>query len=113
MLRTLLFDFSWLIISISAYSFTAFWVAGILSFIPVLGVLLLIAAFVYALYTMYLGLPKLMKSPPEKTMGYFLVVLVISFVIRAVLFWVAFAISAMMAFSALATGAAALGGLPH
>ena len=98
---------------IAAYSFTAVWVAGILSFIPFLGALVVIAAIIYGLYTMYLGLPKLMKNPPEKTMGYFLVVLVISIVIRAVMFWVAAAIGAMMMFSAAASTAAALGAFPH
>ena len=51
---------------LAVYSYTAAWVAGILNIVPLLGILAIIAAL-YGLYILYLGLPKLMKSPPEKT----------------------------------------------
>ena len=40
-----------------AYSWTASWVGGIGALIPWLGVLILLAALVYGIYLLYLGLP--------------------------------------------------------
>jgi Yip1-like protein len=58
-----------------AYSGTAFWVAGIVMLIPAISVLVILGAF-YSLYLLYLGLPKLMRSPADKTVGYAAVVTV-------------------------------------
>jgi hypothetical protein len=60
-------------LKISAYSFTPALVAGVLRIIPALGVLALLASF-YGVYLIYLGLPRLMKAPPEKAVNYTLVV---------------------------------------
>jgi len=45
-----------------AYSYTPAWVAGILSLVPALGVLVFVGGL-YGLYLMYLGLPQMMKNP--------------------------------------------------
>jgi hypothetical protein len=73
---------------VAAYYPTAVWVAGILYIIPLLGLLVLIAA-IYALYTLYLGLPKLMRVPQDKTVGYFVVTLIIAFVVFVVVGYIA------------------------
>jgi hypothetical protein len=59
-------------LKIAAYSFTPALVAGVLRIIPTLGILAGLASL-YGVYLLYLGLP-LMKSPPEKTVSYTLVV---------------------------------------
>lgn len=65
----------------AAYPFTPVWIALILLFIPLLGALLVLAAVVYAIYIMYLGLPKLMRVPQEKAIGYLIVVIVCAIVL--------------------------------
>jgi hypothetical protein len=63
-----------------AYSMTPGWLAGILYILPNLGFIALLASL-YGIYLLYLGLPKLMKSPKEKTIGY----IIVSFVVLAVI----------------------------
>lgn len=57
---------------IAAYAPTPAWVAGVLQIIPALGVLAILGAL-YSLYLLYLGLPRLMKCPQEKALGYTIV----------------------------------------
>ena len=56
-------------LKVAVYSATPVWVAGVLQIIPVLGVVVLFGSL-YALYLLYLGLPRLMKCPADKTPGY-------------------------------------------
>lgn len=76
-------------LKLTAYSYTASWVAGIFAIIPVLGGLIALAGGIYSLYTLYIGLPTMMRTPQDKVMGYFIVSLicaiVVSIVITAVL----------------------------
>jgi len=65
---------------VAAYYPTAAWVAGILYIIPMLGILALIAG-IYSLYTLFLGLPQLMRVPEDKKVGYFVVTLVIAIIV--------------------------------
>jgi hypothetical protein len=67
-------------IKVAAYAPTAAWVAGILQIIPALALLAILGAL-YTLYLLYLGLPKLMKCPPDKAMGYTVVVVLATIVI--------------------------------
>lgn len=53
---------------VAAYSSTASWVAGIFSIVPPLVMLSILG--IYSLYLLYLGLPKLMKTPDEKAVPY-------------------------------------------
>ncbi|MFZ5484681.1 MAG: YIP1 family protein [Pseudomonadota bacterium] len=62
-----------------AYASTAGLVGGIFGILPWLGMLGLLAAL-YSLYLIYLGLPVLMKNPPEKSLAYTAVLLVCSIV---------------------------------
>ncbi len=83
-----------------AYANTPVWIAGILTIVPMLGVLVIFAA-IYAVYVFYLGVPVLMKTPQEKVIPYMvvsvLVIIVVWFVIAMIL--------------GLAGGAARVGGL--
>src|SRR5262245_5987839 len=62
-------------VKLAVYSFTPGWLAGVLFIYPSpgLGVLALVA-MCYGIYLLYLGLPKLMKSPPDKAMPYTIMV---------------------------------------
>lgn len=66
-------------LKVAAYSSTASWVAGIFGLIPALSILSILG--LYSLYLLYLGLPVLMKSPPEKAMGYTVVVILAAIVL--------------------------------
>ena len=67
---------------VAAYAPTPAWVAGVLQVLPVLGALAILGAL-YSLYLLYLGLPKLMKCPQDKALGY-TVVTVLCFIIAGI-----------------------------
>jgi len=60
---------------LAAYSGTAGWLGGVLLLLPTMGGLLQVLAGLYSLYLLYLGLPKLMRSDPDQTLGYFVLIL--------------------------------------
>jgi Yip1 domain/zinc-ribbon domain len=70
-------------LKVTAYSYTPAWVAAVLNIVPALAVLGLIAAL-YGLYLLYLGLPVLMRNPPDKSLAYTVVVVLCAIVIGAV-----------------------------
>jgi Yip1 domain len=88
---------------LAVYSYTAAWVAGILNILPVLGILVLVAS-IYNLYLLWLGLPKLMKSPPEKTAGYFVVTIIAAILVYIVIGAAIAAVTASMVVGAVLTG---------
>jgi hypothetical protein len=92
-------------LKVAVYSYTPAWVAGVLNILPLLGVLVVLAAL-YGLYLLYLGLPRLMKCPPDKAIGYTVVVVICAIVINLVIVAVGGAIA-----GAGLIGAGALGGL--
>ena len=67
------------------YASTAGWVGSIFSIIPILGWLLSLLASLYGLYLLYLGLPRLMKAPEDKAIGYTAVVVIIAIVVLVIL----------------------------
>jgi hypothetical protein len=69
---------------LAAYSFTPGWVAGIFAIIPMLGILGIIGAL-YGIYLLYLGLPRLMRNPPEKSAGYTALVIVCAIVLMLII----------------------------
>lgn len=69
---------------VAVYSYTPAWVAGVLHILPPLGILAVLAAF-YGLYLLYLGLPCLMKCPPDKAASYTIVVVVCAIVMTLVI----------------------------
>jgi hypothetical protein len=54
---------------VAVYTATPTWVASILNVFPALGPVVVLAAL-YGIYLLYLGLPVLMKSPPDKAGSY-------------------------------------------
>ncbi len=67
---------------VAAFGSTAAWVAGVFGLVPALGFLSILG--LYSLYLIFLGLPLLMKSPPEKATGYIIATIVIAFVVSLV-----------------------------
>ena len=68
---------------LAVYSYTPGWVAGVFGLLPALAILTLIGS-IYGLVLLYKGLPRLMKSPPERTTAYFITVLVVAIVLNLV-----------------------------
>ncbi len=68
----------------AAYAFTPGWVAGVLNIFPMLGIIAALAAL-YGLYLLYLGLPVLMRSPEDKSVGYTVVIIVCAIVVNLVI----------------------------
>jgi hypothetical protein len=75
-----------------AYAYTAVWVASILGIIPGLGFLAIVAGVIYSVYLLNMGLQYTMKCPPDKTIGYtivsIIVAIVVGFVINLAVGWV-------------------------
>jgi hypothetical protein len=82
---------------VAAYSPTAAWVAGVFGLYPPLVIIALLGAL-YSLYLLYLGLPRLMKTPEERALPYFAVTIVV-----AIVLWIII--------GAVAGGIATMGGL--
>jgi hypothetical protein len=68
---------------VAVYSFTASWLAGIFSIWPPLA-LLGILGF-YSFYLLFVGLPPLMKSPADKSLGYTIVSILLGIVVFLVI----------------------------
>ena len=66
---------------VAAYAMTSAWVAGILNIIPMLGALAMLIGGLYALYLLYLGLPRLMKVAADKAVTYTAAVVVAAIVL--------------------------------
>lgn len=64
---------------VAAYSATAAWLAGIFNLIPALSFLGILG--LYSLYLLYLGLPRLMRAPESKALGYTVVTILAAIVI--------------------------------
>lgn len=67
-------------LKVAAYSYTAAWVFGILAIIPVLSIIGGLLGL-YSLYLLYAGLPVLMKAPPERALGYTVVVIIAAIIL--------------------------------
>jgi hypothetical protein len=91
-------------LKVAVYSYTPAWVAGALEVVPPLGVLVLLAAL-YGLYLLYLGLPRLMKCPEDRAIGYTAVI-----VVCAILLGVAVSVTGGLIVGAGAVGVGALSG---
>lgn len=71
-------------VKVAAYSYTAGWLGGVLGIIPWVGWILGLILSLYGIYLLYLGLPKLMKNPPEKSVAYTVVVIIVAIVVAIV-----------------------------
>ena len=74
-------------LKVVAYSFTPFWVAGIFLIFPIIGILTFIGGL-YSLFLMYLGLQKVKDTTQDKLVGYFVVVIIVSIVVIAIIQWI-------------------------
>jgi hypothetical protein len=90
-------------LKVAVYSYTPAWIAAALHIVPVLGILAIFGAL-YGMYLLYLGLPRLMKSPEDKAIPYTAVVIICAIVLSIVIT----AVSAMVAGAGM-MGAGALG----
>lgn len=89
-----------------AYSGTPSYIGGLLSFIPVVGWIISLAAWVYGIYLMYLGIGPLKKTPEDKKVVY----MVIAFLIMIVLYFILVAILGAIIFAAVGLTAGGLMG---
>lgn len=71
-------------LKLAVYASTAAMLGGVFSLLPSLAMLGLLAAL-YSIYLLYVGLPVLMKNPPEKNLAYTAVVLVAAIVMGLVM----------------------------
>ena len=62
-------------LQLAAYSFTAGWVGAVFNILPSLAIIGSLCG-IYGLYLMYIGLPKLKKTPADQVTGYFVVSLI-------------------------------------
>jgi hypothetical protein len=67
-------------VQLVAYSYTPAWVGGLLAILPALSIVGSLAGL-YGLYLLYIGLPKLKKTPADKHIGYFVVSLIVLIVV--------------------------------
>ena len=72
-------------LKLTAWSGTALWVSGLFAVYPTLGFVLAILGGMYSLYALYVGLPRLMRAPEDRSLTYFAAVLV-TIVLLALLF---------------------------
>jgi hypothetical protein len=66
---------------VAAYAPTPAWIGGIFQIVPVVGWLVAWVGALYALYLLYVGLMRVMKSPPDKVVAYTVVVVLIAIVV--------------------------------
>ena len=90
-------------LKVAVYSFTPGWAVSVVRILPSLGILAALASL-YGIYVLYLGLPRLMKSPQEKAVTYTLVVVACGIGI--------FIVAGLISGAIVGAGAMATGALP-
>ena len=71
-------------LKLAVYASTASMIGGLFSLLPTLGLLGVLCGL-YGIYLIYIGLPVLMKNPPERSVVYTIVILLVSIVIGMVM----------------------------
>lgn len=69
---------------LAVFAATPAWVGSALAVLPALSPLILIASL-YSLYLFYVGLPVMMETPKEKTLMYFIVVIIASIIVSMII----------------------------
>ncbi|HWK35144.1 Yip1 family protein [Sphingomonas sp.] len=87
-------------LKVVAFSYTASFVGSIFGLIPMLGIISVLFGL-YGLYLLYLGLPKLMKAPQDKALGYTVVSVVCAILLYIVIGAVVAGLSATFATTAM------------
>lgn len=70
-------------LKLTVYSYTPYWLAGVLLMVPGLRFLSILG--LYGLYLLYKGLPPLMRSPPDKAFAYAAAVVVCAIIIGLII----------------------------
>jgi len=68
-------------LKLSAYAFTAAWVAALAQILPWIGPLVGLLGAAYSIYLFYLGIPVMMKCPPERAGAYTAVTVIVAIVL--------------------------------
>lgn len=68
-------------LKLTAYSYTATWLAGIFNVLGTLGGMIGVIATIYTLYTLFLGAPVLNKASPDKAVPFTVVVVLCGIVL--------------------------------
>lgn len=71
--------------AVAAFAMTGAMVGAMAAILPALSTLLALVGALYSLYLLYTGLPVVMKSPPEKALGYTAVVVIAAIVCNVIL----------------------------
>lgn len=97
-------------LKVAVYAATASWVAGVFALVPAIAALGWLLGL-YSLYLLYLGLPRVMKAPAEKALGYTVVTIVVAVVLWLVCAAIAGSVlsASMMMSGVLASRGAATG----
>ncbi|MEO8405304.1 MAG: Yip1 family protein, partial [Chitinophagaceae bacterium] len=74
-------------VQLVAYSMTPAWVGGILNIVPALAIVGGLIGL-YGFYLLYLGMPKLKKTPDDKLVGYYVVSLLVMLIVYMVIGYV-------------------------
>lgn len=69
----------------AAYAFTPGWLSAVFYLLPSMGTLLQFLAGLYGIYLLYLGLPVLMRSRPDKAVGYTATVVIATIILFMVI----------------------------
>lgn len=93
----------------AAFSYTAAWIAAILGIVPALAAIGLLLGL-YSFYLLWLGLPKMMKTPADKAPGYVIVSIVVAVVAQIVILFVVGLITAPLLVATAAGPTVTIGG---
>jgi len=85
-----------------AYAYTAGWIASIIGIVPGLGIISALVGLGYGIYLINMGLPFTMKCPPEKSVGYTVVTIIVAIIASFIVNWVV----GMIAFGGLGAAGA-------
>ena len=69
-------------LKLAAYSYTPVWLTGIFLLLP--GLRFLMLAGFYGAYILVAGLPRLMKSPPQKTAGFAVLIIAAAYALTVI-----------------------------
>ena len=68
---------------VTVFSYTAAWLVGIFSIIPLLSILSIVG--LYSFYLLYLGMGSVKEVPKDKLVGYFVVLIITMLIVFVVL----------------------------
>jgi hypothetical protein len=91
-------------LKVAVYANTAVWVVGLVSWAPLLGGLLGLAALAYGCYLLYHGVLQVMKPPADKALGYTIVVILAEIGVSFAVFLIIGMVTAMAITGAALTG---------